>query len=198
MLNWLKRTALGIFIYRAITLSILANLMLYAQCDCLFLLYKVKESKMPDKGYKQTDEHRQNKCISRGYIYREEGYMTTTICQQCGIEYPIERKVLRRKSKGKYCSLTCSGKAGAEKIKIWGNIKFRAKNQHLAKAAYRAFKVAIRSGILIKRSCEACGSIIRIAGHHDDYDKPLDVKWLCPKHHGIYHFTGNLPRERNG
>lgn len=26
-----------------------------------------------------------------------------------------------------------------------------------------------------------------IYAHHKDYDKPLDVVWLCAHHHALYH-----------
>lgn len=40
---------------------------------------------------------------------------------------------------------------------------------------------AIRSGKLIRQPCEVCGE--KAQAHHDDYSKPLDVRWLCFKHH---------------
>lgn len=45
---------------------------------------------------------------------------------------------------------------------------------------------AIRSGALIRKPCEVCGAI-KTEAHHDDYSKPLDVRWLCRKHHLEHH-----------
>lgn len=41
---------------------------------------------------------------------------------------------------------------------------------------------ALRDGRLVKSPCEVCGAV-RVQAHHEDYSKPLDVRWLCFKHH---------------
>lgn len=47
---------------------------------------------------------------------------------------------------------------------------------------------AIKSGVL-KRSdkCEQCDGSENIEAHHDDYNKPMSVRWLCSVCHGIWH-----------
>ena len=45
---------------------------------------------------------------------------------------------------------------------------------------------AIRDGKLTKQPCEVCGDTA-VDAHHDDYLKPLDVRWLCRKHHLEHH-----------
>jgi hypothetical protein len=32
-----------------------------------------------------------------------------------------------------------------------------------------------------------CGATEHVHGHHDDYQKPLVVRWLCRRHHGEVH-----------
>ena len=44
---------------------------------------------------------------------------------------------------------------------------------------------AIRDGKLLRKPCEKCGA--KADAHHDDYSKPLDVRWLCRKHHMEHH-----------
>lgn len=46
---------------------------------------------------------------------------------------------------------------------------------------------AIKSGKIKKQPCSACGDKNSFA-HHEDYSKPLDVEWLCRKHHREKHF----------
>ena len=45
---------------------------------------------------------------------------------------------------------------------------------------------AIKKGILSRMPCEVCGKI-EVDAHHEDYSKPLDVKWLCRNHHAEHH-----------
>ncbi len=47
-------------------------------------------------------------------------------------------------------------------------------------------KDAIRRGDLIPQPCEECG-VAKVDAHHDDYSKPLVVRWLCRKHHSEHH-----------
>jgi len=53
--------------------------------------------------------------------------------------------------------------------------------------AQRAVMKAVMSGELTKGPCEVCGETKDVDGHHDDYGKKLDVKWLCRPCHGRVH-----------
>lgn len=58
---------------------------------------------------------------------------------------------------------------------------------HATKDAARLrVRRAIEAGVLVRQPCEACGAA-RVHAHHDDYCKPLDVRWLCPEHHREHH-----------
>ena len=51
---------------------------------------------------------------------------------------------------------------------------------------------AIRDGRLARQPCEVCGAA-KAQAHHDDYGKPLDVRWLCTTHHAEWH-KHNTPK----
>ncbi len=55
----------------------------------------------------------------------------------------------------------------------------------IKKAARRAVTYAISTGSLIPQPCEVCGE--KAWAHHDDYTKPLEVRWLCPVHQKEFH-----------
>ena len=46
---------------------------------------------------------------------------------------------------------------------------------------------AIRDGKLFKEPCVVCGEKDNVHAHHDDYLKPLNVRWLCSAHHSQWH-----------
>lgn len=53
--------------------------------------------------------------------------------------------------------------------------------------AYKLVAKARKAGILPAQPCQECGATKNIHGHHCDYDKPLEIMWLCAKHHAQRH-----------
>jgi len=48
--------------------------------------------------------------------------------------------------------------------------------------ARKEVQKALMRGDLVKKPCRICGAK-KVEAHHKDYSKPLDVIWLCRKHH---------------
>jgi len=80
-----------------------------------------------------------------------------------------------------------------------GNRQSRAYHEDYRKrfpAKYRASTLvgnSIRDGRLVRENCEVCGAV-KTHAHHDDYAKPLDVRWLCPVHHRQWHMKNGPGR----
>lgn len=51
---------------------------------------------------------------------------------------------------------------------------------------HHAVRVAVKQGTLKRGRCEVSGSL-RVDAHHDDYRKPLQVRWLARKWHQRLH-----------
>ena len=62
----------------------------------------------------------------------------------------------------------------------------KKRNSTLWGDATRKLNYAKKKGIITQKPCEVCGDTNSQA-HHCDYNKPLDVMWLCPKHHAEWH-----------
>lgn len=71
-------------------------------------------------------------------------------------------------------------KLNAEFTRFW-----RSEDSRRA-SAHNAVSRAVKTGELLRRSCEVCGSEKSLA-HHDDYDNKLDVVWLCQPCHKVRH-----------
>jgi hypothetical protein len=80
-------------------------------------------------------------------------------------------------------ALAAGRKAAAAYNRKWYQ---RNKNKALAQ---RMTRLAIDRGELVRpATCEQCGgNTCGIEAHHCDYDKPLDVMWLCRWCHKKWH-----------
>jgi len=121
----------------------------------------------------------------------------TAACSKCLSDYDKSRANAphRVKQREEY-SKTEAGIESAKKAKA----KWAAGNKVEILEATRAYRkankkktvahgivgFAIKTGFLTREPCQVCGAD-DVHGHHDDYAKPLSVRWLCPKHHKQWH-----------
>lgn len=92
----------------------------------------------------------------------KSGYkVKARMCWNCGV---VKLGTAARR----YCSDTCRKDAWRKREDIYGR-------------AHYLVNQAVKTGRLIPAErCEHCGEAYgRMQAHHDDYSKPLDVRWLC-------------------
>jgi hypothetical protein len=63
--------------------------------------------------------------------------------------------------------------------------KYRAENKD-GVIARRKLNEAILHGTIDKKPCAVCGDL-KADAHHFDYDRELEVIWLCRRHHALLH-----------
>lgn len=123
-----------------------------------------------------------NKSVAEFYKDRTRASGLQNICKECcriklRLQRQNHREVFIRKD-SKYYRKN-KGKILASR-KVWYE-----KNRHKV-LAHEKVKNSVYKGLLTRQPCEMCGSI-KSQAHHDDYDKPLDVRWLCSTHHMRFH-----------
>lgn len=81
-----------------------------------------------------------------------------------------------------------SNREVAEKMNARANErKYSSFDEYLKYVARYTTGNAISCGWLVKQPCEVCGTDENVEAHHDDYMRPLDVRWLCKIHHAEHH-----------
>ena len=101
---------------------------------------------------------------------------------------PCRRKVRRlkyQKTNGKEKHLEASRRHSNSAKGAAVKKKWRDENPEKYKA-HGIVAYAIKQGRLVKQPCDVCGSK-DVHAHHDDYLKPLNVRWLCSAHHSQWH-----------
>lgn len=82
----------------------------------------------------------------------------------------------RRESEKKYAA---SDKGRERSVRGEKTDRERHPERHRARQMLR---YAVRSGKIKRQPCQVCGDE-KSQGHHEDYNKPLDVQWFCQAHH---------------
>ena len=70
--------------------------------------------------------------------------------------------------------------------------EWRIKHPEAIKAKTKV-QYAIKAGKLVRPlQCTFCKRETRLSGHHEDYNKPLEVIWLCSSCHKNKHLTSTI------
>ena|SRR5215471_6534448 len=110
----------------------------------------------------------------------------TLVCE-CGTCSTCKRRAYMRDWSHKHAEET---RTRAKNYRLANLEVVRAKDRARGFREHDPEKIAARNATRILRKdphdCERCGAPNAHA-HHDDYAKPLDVRWLCRACHGIEH-----------
>jgi len=114
-------------------------------------------------------------------------------CSKCKLTKELDEFSIKNQAKDglNYQCRSCCNKRTREYLKekrtyqptaIWDKLNPDKRRTH------QKVHKAVKSGTLEKpECCEACDNTTNIVGHHEDYDKPLEVLWLCRRCHGMLH-----------
>jgi len=128
------------------------------------------------------------------------------VCFKCGAEKPLSEYYKHAQmadghlNKCKTCTKKDSTKhrdANLEKIRAYDRVRgnrqskeyfcsYRESHPNKYKA-HTMVNNAIRDGKMYPEDCSSCGGNESPHAHHDDYAKPLNVRWLCPVCHSQWH-----------
>ena len=104
-------------------------------------------------------------------------------CKECQKKYDNQRlnDPKRMKMRRDYQKTEAGKIAHNRATKKW------SESNTVKRAAHILIGNAVRDGRIIKQPCEECGITFPVHAHHDDYAKPMEVRWLCDMHHNKWH-----------
>lgn len=110
----------------------------------------------------------------------------TAACKECLHKRDRERYPGEAERRKELRVLYMSGDAGkaahARAVEKW------KRNNAVKRAAHVILGNAIRDGVIDRpEKCGRCSVKCVPHGHHDDYTKPLKVRWLCASCHTLWH-----------
>lgn len=130
---------------------------------------------------------------------RKNQYVVEFLCDYCH-RHTLERKSHFDRKKNHFCCQKCYSKF-REEIMLpeeqnsygTGHSKEERAKRRKARSELNHY---LRDNHIERKPCEICGG--KAEAHHDDYNKPLDVRWLCFKHHRGWHKIHENPELLGG
>lgn len=115
-------------------------------------------------------------------------------CEVCGTEFKP------RRSTSRFCSKSCSNRGVIRTHYKDGLTYYERHRADILARRKREYvkdntlaRIAARRAIPIQ-PCESCGSERHVVRHHDDYARPLDVRFLCRSCHAFQHGRAGVRR----
>lgn len=105
-----------------------------------------------------------------------------TYCRQCRSEMYFENhKVELERSRKNHQNRYKNGKA------TQGAKDYLKRNPEVSAARWKTQNAILRGDLVRPKKCPVCKKKTTVEAHHDDYKKPLDVRWMCKLCHRAYH-----------
>lgn len=113
-------------------------------------------------------------------------------CYYCKNKFKRENVYLYSKARNEFVCRECNTKRckeyrntkGGKKSISEAVAKYNKKNKDKT-SCWSKIKWGKKKGIVKEQVCCVCGE--KAVAHHPDYSKPLEVIWLCHKHHKEIH-----------
>lgn len=126
-------------------------------------------------------------------------------CEVCGREYKPRREAAR------FCSHRCSNLSRWDTALYgprfvgtkdeWARLNYRRHRDEILERRRAEYvkdktiaRIKARRAVPVPGPCEQCGSTRNVIRHHDDYSRPLDVRYLCRSCHAFVHGRAGVRR----
>lgn len=135
-------------------------------------------------GQKRCFKCGQLKSLNEFYSHPQMADGRLNKCKECTKDEAAKRLSEKREYVQEYDRWRSKTDTRKEKLLVYQRTR-RAKHPEKNKARAKVNR-EVYEGKLIPQPCSVCGHH-KAEAHHHDYSKPLDVIWLCFKHHHELH-----------
>lgn len=109
----------------------------------------------------------------------------TSECRNCHIKCSIKTRDKTNTNILKRESARRKRASNIDKCRARERLAAKRRLKDIRYYARQMVNCALKIGLIIKPTiCEQCLQVKKLTAHHNDYMKPLEVKWLCYECHG--------------
>lgn len=129
-----------------------------------------------DKNLKECTKCGQTKPVDEFHIHTKSTGLRRGSCKEC---FRLSERI---RDNARYRKRESQQRSESARIRARRRSKEKRVEVNATQAIYRSLK----KGLITRGVCEICGET-KVDGHHEDYSKPLEVRWLCRSHHKQIH-----------